>query len=242
MGGSGKSTLCKKIQAYVRSQGHIVLGCAATALAATVYDDFYTAHALFKFPVEDDTDDPNPNVECKLIAFPERLELLQSALVIIWDEWCSNHKNIFEAAYRALDGFKGKILICSSDLRQIGPVIQHGEKHDIIQASMLSSPLWQEFIKFRLTVNLRLRSKNQTASSIQRQRHYNDLILAIGEGKTDCPQAIVTQPENSLGVMSYKIPNLNHFNIKSSSEAVDFVFPENLSESKFAKRAILAGI
>jgi hypothetical protein len=105
---------------------------------------------------------------------------------------------------------------------------------------MLSSPLWQEFIKFRLTINLRLKAANLSQESIQRQRQYNELILAIGEGKTDCLLATVSAPENSLGVMSYKIPNVNYFKATSNSEAVDFIFPADIPDSKFAKRAILA--
>ena len=104
MGGSGKSTLCKKITAYLRSKGHIVVGCAATALAATVYDDFYTAHSLFKFPVEEDSEDSAPNMECKLHAYPERLQLIQQATLIIWDEWGSNHRNIYEIQTTSLKG------------------------------------------------------------------------------------------------------------------------------------------
>ena len=42
MGGSGKSTLCKKIMAWTRSQNKLALGCASTGLAAAIYDDFNT--------------------------------------------------------------------------------------------------------------------------------------------------------------------------------------------------------
>ena len=33
------------------------MGCAATALAAQVYDDFDTFHGLFKYPFIDDMED-----------------------------------------------------------------------------------------------------------------------------------------------------------------------------------------
>jgi transcriptional regulator with GAF, ATPase, and Fis domain len=49
--GCGKSTFAKKVAALARSLSHIVLGCASTGLAATVYENFYTAHSLFKIPV-----------------------------------------------------------------------------------------------------------------------------------------------------------------------------------------------
>lgn len=53
--GCGKSTFAKKVAALARSLKHIVLGCASTGLAATVYENFYTAHSLFKIPVIPDT-------------------------------------------------------------------------------------------------------------------------------------------------------------------------------------------
>ena len=37
-GGAGKSTLAKKIAAYARSKSKVVIGCASTGLAATVYE------------------------------------------------------------------------------------------------------------------------------------------------------------------------------------------------------------
>jgi ABC-type multidrug transport system fused ATPase/permease subunit len=49
--GTGKSTLIKKIMAYVRSQGKIALGMAATGLAAANFEDFTTMHSLLKIPV-----------------------------------------------------------------------------------------------------------------------------------------------------------------------------------------------
>ena len=57
MGGSGKTTLAKKILAASRSKKIICLGCASTGLAATNYDNFDTAHGLFKFLVTEEGDD-----------------------------------------------------------------------------------------------------------------------------------------------------------------------------------------
>jgi len=56
MGGSGKTTLAKEILAASRSMKYLCVGCARTGLAATNYDNFDTAHGLFKFPVTADGD------------------------------------------------------------------------------------------------------------------------------------------------------------------------------------------
>ena len=56
--GVGKTEFAKKLMCYCFSIGGIALGCAATALAATVYIDygFETTHSLFKIPVNIDND------------------------------------------------------------------------------------------------------------------------------------------------------------------------------------------
>lgn len=175
-GGCGKTTLAKKLLAFVRSKGLIALGCASTGLAATNYDNFFTAHALFCFPVvdEDDKDESDP-AECELLQHPERLELLQNASVIIWDEMICNHKELYEAAYRATQGFygkphksysyllmnAGKIIIAMGDWRQIMPIVKRGVKQEVLDACIKSSFLWQEFTVLRLDINMRLAAINQ---------------------------------------------------------------------------------
>ena len=57
----GKTTLVKKIVAWTRSRDLLCLGCAFTALAAKNYEDFTTAHDLFRFPAVDE--EP---IHCKL--------------------------------------------------------------------------------------------------------------------------------------------------------------------------------
>jgi len=120
IGGSGKTTLAKKILAAARSRKLLCVGCASTALAATNYENFDTAHSLFKFPViEEEDKETNEATSCSLLSFPERLELLQHTKLIIWDEFPSNHREIFEAAFKALNNFEGKIVICMGDFRQV---------------------------------------------------------------------------------------------------------------------------
>ena len=86
-GGTGKTTVIKKIITKLRSEGKIVQVCASTTLAATLYENAMTAHSLFKFPVEDDDEkDSEERTTCKL-ENTERFELLQQTDVIIWDEF-----------------------------------------------------------------------------------------------------------------------------------------------------------
>jgi len=143
MGGSGKTTLAKKILAASRSNEILCLGCASTGLAATNYDNFDTAHGLFKFPVTDEEDDEDENDKClsKLYEHPERIELLQQAQVIVWDEFPSNNRKIFESVYHIMNEFQGKVIIYMEDFRQIAPVITNGDRQQIVNASIKPTSL-----------------------------------------------------------------------------------------------------
>jgi len=157
IGGSGKSTLCKKVMAWARSRNKLCLGCASTGLAATVYDNFNTAHSLFKFPVVEDQDrDEDREIRCQLKRDSNRYQPLKAANLIVWDEFPLNYKEVFEAAYRALDGFQNQVVICFGDFRQIAPVVQNGSRLQIVNASIVSSSLWQKYEVRNLTINMRL--------------------------------------------------------------------------------------
>ena len=93
-GGSGKSSVAKKIIQFTRSIGLIALGCASTGLACQVYPngEFVTAHSLFGIPVfesDNDFDDIGEAYQSNLSLKKNegKLELLMAASVIIWDEF-----------------------------------------------------------------------------------------------------------------------------------------------------------
>jgi hypothetical protein len=61
-GRMGKSALFRKLHAACCSKGLLIAICAATSLAALLFEGSVTAHYLFSYPVEDedDVDDLNP--------------------------------------------------------------------------------------------------------------------------------------------------------------------------------------
>jgi hypothetical protein len=191
-GGTGKTTLCKKLHAAIRAKGKIVKVCASTTLAATLYDDAMTAHSLFKYPVveEEDKDMENP-AECRLVGM-ERLELLKQTSVIFWDEFVSNHRELFEAVQKALRDCPNIVFVCSGDFRQILPVITNGSADDVLAATISSSYYWQYFTILNLKQNMRLtalqtaitaNTSPEVVKDIKRQIQYAESILAIGEGR-----------------------------------------------------------
>ncbi len=60
-GGTGKSALFRKLHAACCSKGLLIAICAATSLAAFLFEGAVTAHSLFGYPVDkEDVDDLNP--------------------------------------------------------------------------------------------------------------------------------------------------------------------------------------
>jgi hypothetical protein len=100
-GGTGKSALFRKLHAACCSKGLLIAICAATSLAALLFEGAITAHSLFGYPVEDeeDVDDLNPT-RCEVKK--ERADFLHEVSVIFWDEYISNDCNLMEAVLEQL--------------------------------------------------------------------------------------------------------------------------------------------
>jgi hypothetical protein len=103
LGGTGKTTVFKQLQAACRAKGIMIQCCASTTLAALLFEGATTAHSLFRYPVTEEVDkDPEYLSECKLDG-SQRLDLLLATTVIFWDEFPSNDRELFEAAIRKLE-------------------------------------------------------------------------------------------------------------------------------------------
>ena len=249
-GGCGKTTLAKKVLAFTRSIGQIAVGCASTGLAATNYDDFYTAHGLLCYPViEDELLDESEPAQCDFSSNVDRLNLLREARVIIWDEMVSNHRALYEAAYNALEGFKGKILICMGDFRQIMPVIKQAERQEVYASCISSSHLWYEFKVLRLTINMRLHAISAQLHTLaedelehyHNQKSYGEMILSIGEGsEAGHKNADVLNNNETAGTLLYRLNSIPFFTQRQEQEVIEFLYPEGFDSNVAKDSCILA--
>ena len=140
------------------------------------------------------------SVECMISpsSNTKRLELLQAADVIVWDEFPSNHRELFEAVCRALNDLAGKVVVTFGDFAQIAPVVPRGSRLQIVQASIISSTKWQKFQIRELTKNMRLlglhgNDQNLTVEQttfLRNQEAYGKMISAIGRGTWRAPNYI----------------------------------------------------
>jgi hypothetical protein len=125
-GGTGKSALMKKLHAACRMNGILIAICAATSLAALLFEGATTAHSLFGYPVQDETDVDDQNLAtCDFNH--ERSEFLHEVYVFFWDEFINNDRMLFEAV---LEEFKTRwdqprhyIFVCAGDFAQVRSII-----------------------------------------------------------------------------------------------------------------------
>lgn len=61
----------------------------------------------------------------------------------------------------------GKTVLFSGDLRQIGPVVKFGGPAEVIDASLISSPLWPRIKRMHLTISQRDRQDAPYAAFVR---------------------------------------------------------------------------
>jgi hypothetical protein len=125
-GETGKSALFKKLHAACRMNGLLISICAATSLAALLYEGATMAHSLSCYPVEDEMDVDNQNL-AKCDFKQEQSDFLHKVSVIFWDEFISNDRISMEAV---LEEFRTRwieplyfVFVCAGDFSQVRVVI-----------------------------------------------------------------------------------------------------------------------
>jgi len=180
--GSGKTFLAYKIMLYLRSKDIIASGCASTALATQNYPGmkFTTAHTLFKVPVIRDYEREigQPPLFCHMT--DDHKQFLNNNKVFIWDEITASNKEVFEAAERTCNEFRGKVIILLGDIKQGVPVVTPTEKINVIEASICSIKQWKNIKHFFLSRNMRLYKENMTKNIREKQKFYANFIINIG--------------------------------------------------------------
>ncbi|KAI3737814.1 hypothetical protein L2E82_27827 [Cichorium intybus] len=243
-GGTGKTFLWKTLSTTLRSKRQIVINVASSGIASLLLTGGRTAHSRFHIPIN-----LNEDSICFMKPNSDLSRLLKQTALIIWDEAPMVHKHAFEALDRTLRDiltcenvnnsdliFGGKVVVFGGDFRQILPVIANGSRHDIVNASLSSSYIWDKCKVLNLTKNMRLTVASDP-SHIEETRLFANWLLDIGEGKlggSNDGDAIIDIPHDLL--------------ITQSSDPIgsliEFVYPSFLEEfnnpNYFQDRAILA--
>ena len=251
-GGTGKSKLVEKLAAYVRSEGYICKICAATALAASIYSDATTFHALAKIPVVEQCDKDLFDYSIKLNLTEDRLELLKATKVIVIDEAFFTHRENLEALYYEdkLDNLRGKLIVIAGDRKQLLPVAEGGTKHEQISITLSSSELWT-LIKnniYNLTENMRLTStSNMSIEERKEQEKYALILEDIGNQTANhiCSYKDDTCKDDE---MIYKLHCKEKFIVKDKSKteqildkSLDWLYETGLTLENIASSAVIVG-
>ena len=144
-GGSGKTYLYEALLAYARSLGHVAIAVASSGLAATLLTGGRTAHSTFGIPLQ-----LSSTSVCAVSQQSEKATVLRQAALIVWDEAPMLHRYAFEAVDRLLQDitkcegfpFGRKCVVLGGDFRQLLPVIKHGVRSDVVDATLCFSYLW----------------------------------------------------------------------------------------------------
>ncbi|KAI0930671.1 hypothetical protein AcW1_010284 [Taiwanofungus camphoratus] len=215
--GRGKTFLVNAICYKLRSLGRIVLPTATSAFAAQLYPGGKTAHSTFKVPVGEEGQVLSSSVE----AHDPRGELIREAAVIIWDEAPMANSAVLacveETCRRVMRNdlpFGGKVVILLGDFRQTCPVIRHGTRRQVVDASIRSSPLWRQFSVYRLSQPIR------NAEDLP----FADFVDSIGDG---------VGPNVALDMLQ---------KVSNNDDLINFVYPRAILDDPTAclRRAILA--
>ncbi|CAK8563086.1 unnamed protein product [Lathyrus sativus] len=156
-GGTGKTFLYRTIMANLRRNNEIVLATASSGIAATLLLGGRTAHSRFGIPI-----DIEPHSICKIANIYDLDKLIRITSAIIWDEAPMINKYCVEALDRSLQDimnnnapFGGKIMIMGGDFRQVLPVIEKGNRGQMISACIIRSRLWATAKVLHLRQNMR---------------------------------------------------------------------------------------
>jgi hypothetical protein len=121
-------------------------------------------------------------------------ELIRLASLIIWDEAFMTHIIAFEALDRTLHDllslqspearklpFGGKVVL-GGDPRQILPVVENGNRSQIVDAAITNSSFCSHVTILHLTANMRLSSPMLTEEARDELTQFSKWVLDIGEG------------------------------------------------------------
>ena len=220
-GGSGKTELMKFLAHHLRLLGEVVICSASTGIAATNFPGGITAHSAFKLPF----DSSDPSATSSLSMSSQRADLLRRASLIIYDEVSMVQRNTFRSFLHLLRDLNSpalRVVLLCGDFAQIPPVVPHGAKRDILQASTRFIPEWESFPVLHLSKNLRASADPE----------YAEMTRKVGQGQLRAVRVTgSSKPLISLPLIK---------TVSSREELIQFVYP-SLDPNECISRAILSG-
>ena len=205
--GTGKTYTQKCIAARLRDEGKVGLIVASTGIAALQLPGGWTAHSMFKLPMEERL---TPSCVCNINTQTQRADLIRHADLIIWDELPMIHRYCVEALDRSLRDithyklFGGKTILFSGDWRQIGPISKGDTPTEVVDIAFISSPLWQHVNRFHLTKSQRDKKILSTLHSCKISKRTKSLLLPRLTARR-LSLSIITRTQTRTNTFNYRV-------------------------------------
>jgi hypothetical protein len=174
-GGTGKTFLYNTIITVLQGQGKNVIAVASTGIASTLLIDGATYHSQFKLypPITETT-------RSKIEDGSFSAQLIRKADLTISDE-ATMKLNLALGAIDALYQtttknripYGGKVLLLGGDFRQCLPVVRHGNRVQVTEASIINNATWPLFKQIRLVQNMR---------TVPGSQQFADWLINLGNG------------------------------------------------------------
>ena len=168
-----------------------MLAVATSGVASLLLPGGCTAHSRFKIPL-----DVHETSVCAIGRGTMLVPLIQRTSLVIWDEAPMSHRFCFEALDRTLrdllsakepanaaKSFGGLPVLFGGDFRQVLPVVHGADRSQILNASLIRSPLWKHARVFKLSINMRLTNPALNPSERERMAEFAQWVLDVGDGK-----------------------------------------------------------
>ncbi|XP_074310225.1 ATP-dependent DNA helicase pfh1-like isoform X1 [Silene latifolia] len=229
-GGTGKTFLYNALYAEVRLMGKIVLPTATSGIAAANIPTGRTTHSRFKIPLECEV-----SLACDVPKQSSLAALIVATSLIIWDEASMSKRQNIESLDILLRDlcdpnqlFGGKVVVFGGDFRQTLPILPRKSQQEVVEASLVSSPLWPQLQKFRLTENIRAQSDPEFAR----------FLLSLGNGQ------LQTKEHEYIELPAGLVQVVDASNVDPITDLAVVAFPElyhsgTFGSNIFTNRAIL---
>ena len=174
-GGTGKTFLYNTLITVLQGQGKTVIAVASTGIASTLLIDGATYHSQFKIypPITEAT-------RSRIEDGSYMAQLIRNAVLIISDEATmkTNHaldaiNYVIQKVEHNIDPYANKVLLLGGDFRQCLPVIRHGNRVKVLEATIRNNTTWPLFRPLGLTQNMRTAVGSQD---------YADWLIRLGNG------------------------------------------------------------
>ncbi|OMO92090.1 DNA helicase PIF1, ATP-dependent [Corchorus capsularis] len=173
--------------------------------------------------------------------------------VLKLDEAPLVHRNCIEALSKTLQGimsdedsnalsktFGGKTVVFGGDFRQIRPIIPSGTKSEIIDAIIISSPLWADCKLLTLKTNMKLSNEGLAEEEREQMGSFAKWLLDIGNSVVPSIQPPEDQEGEIINVPPDLLLTTPSDPISSIISAVYPNFEDNFTGQKYlSERAIV---